>query len=112
MVALSLLVLLPTGPAAANHENDSHHWGKIYPPLVSAPCGQFGGQMCGWTGEAENFWVNNGFENRFRGGNPDYGCNAFIGWVTVCVVAGSNIPGASGRRSPTSPRIHMCTFRR
>lgn len=109
-----LAVSLPASPASADHENRFHHWGKHYPPLTSANCGSFGGQLCGWTGEAENLWVNNGFANGFRVNNPDQGCRLVGGWVTVCVVPGAELVSGEdqneGYMTPTyvaDPHIHL-----
>ena len=94
LVALSLFASTPTEQVKADHP--WYHWGHGYSPLVTANCGEFGGSFCHYTGEAEGTWVNSGFRNGFRGGNPYYGCGPFKGWISVCLASSAELGAGVG----------------
>lgn len=97
------------GPAAADHQDINPPWGHGFAPYITANCGNFGGTFCNYTGGAENTWTNNSYPNGWHGGNPNYGCGYRSGWIRICVVAASAIPGAvaGGRAGAVQGVTHL-----
>lgn len=103
---VGVTALLTPGVARADHRLS--HWGHGYSPLVSAPCANFGGTFCTYTGGAETTWSNNNYPNDFRTGNPFQGCGSIGGWITSCVGTAAQVHAIEGCERAA---VDACTVR-
>lgn len=112
MVAFVLgVTLLGASPAGASHDNDLHHWGHGFQPSVTADCAAFGGTLCNYTSRVERAWVDAGFRNGFKVGNPWYGCAQRGGYIAVCGVAHRDLgyQGTAEVAFVNNPNTHIAS---